>query len=64
MAGKEMNNPNDAPRRLIGCAFIFTGGLNSVLAIRSGEQIGAVSYLFIIAGTALLLYGVWSRAKI
>lgn len=63
MAEKEMNNPNGAARRLIGCVFIITGGLNSMLAIRSGEQIGPVSYLFIIAGTALLLYGVWTRAR-
>lgn len=63
MAEKEMNTPNGAARRLIGCAFIFTGGLNSILTIRSGGQIGAVSYLFIIAGAALLLYGVWTRAR-
>lgn len=64
MAEKEMNNPNGAVRRLIGCVFVITSGLNSMLAIRSGEHIGPISYLFIIAGAALLLYGVWSRTKI
>ncbi len=63
MAEKEMNNNNGAPLRLIGCALVFTGGLNSMLAVRSGEQIGPIGYLFIIAGAALLLYGVWSRAR-
>ncbi|MEK6759960.1 MAG: hypothetical protein AABY51_09330 [Deltaproteobacteria bacterium] len=63
MKGNEGYNANRAGRSLIGCALVFTGGLNSLLAIKSGEQIGPVSYLFIIAGTALLLYGVWSRTK-
>lgn len=63
MKGTENNNPDGAARRLIGCALVFTGGLNSILAIRSGAAPGPVSYLFIIAGTSLLLYGVWSRTK-
>ena len=63
MKGTESDNANGAGRRLIGCALVFTGGLNSLLAIRAGEQIGPVSYLFIIAGASMLLYGVWSRTK-
>lgn len=63
MKGKDNDNPDGAALRLIGCALVFTGGLNSLLAIRAGTAPGPVSYLFIIAGTSMLLYGVWSRTR-
>lgn len=63
-AGKESGSHNGAPWRLIGCALVFTGGLNALIAIRSGAQAGPISYIFTIAGASLLLYGVLSRTKI
>lgn len=63
MGAKDRDKSNGAPRRLIGCALVFTGALNSLIAIRSGAQISPFSYLFIVAGASLLLYGVWSRTK-